>query len=62
MFCKLDANKETRNKEYQLREQMRKLRNEGGGQGEYRIRDLTIENKDYSGNWVRMNPVNNGNH
>lgn len=59
LFCKLDVNKETRNKEYQLREQIRKMRNECSGQGEYRIRDLTIEKKGESGNWVKMNPATN---
>jgi len=41
MFCKLDVNKEIRNREYQLREQMRKLKSEN--HGEYCIRDLSIE-------------------
>ena len=56
MFCKLDVNKETRNKEYLLREQVRKLRNEGS-QSEFRIRDLSIEKKNLSGNWEKLKPV-----
>jgi len=43
MFCKLDVNKEILNREYQLCE----LKSEN--QGEYRIRDLSIEQKSSSG-------------
>jgi len=60
MFCKLDDNKEIRNGEYQLREQMHKPKSEN--QGEYRIRNLSIEMKSPPGNWKKMNPVTTNGH
>jgi len=60
IFCKLDVNKEIRNREYQLCKQMRKLKSEN--QGEYHIRDLSVEKKSPSGNWEKMNPVTTNGH
>ena len=56
IFCKLDVNKETRDKEYKLREQIRGLRTDNGST-QYRIRDLKIQQKIESGNWEDMKTV-----
>lgn len=57
IFCKLDVKKEVRDREFILREQVRALKQTNNKQ-EYRVRNLTIEQKDTeSGNWVDLKPA-----
>lgn len=57
-FCKLDSNKETRDAEYTLRQQMRELKTINSD-AQYRIRNLNIEQKTPSGEWKAMKPEKN---
>lgn len=56
VFCKVDASKEVRDEEYQLREKVRELK-QGGGHSALRIRNLTIEERLPSGEWTVMKPA-----
>lgn len=55
LFCKLDMNKETRDKEYTLRQQVKKLKEEQPTI-QFRIRDFNIQKKADSGNWEKVKP------
>lgn len=57
IFCKLDTSKEHRDKEFALRQQIKKLRDEKSGVN-YRIRDMQIQSRQSeSGNWIVMRPT-----
>lgn len=57
IFCRLDVNAKVREQEYQLRQRLKQLKNDNSDQ-EYRIRNMTIEQKiQPSGNWERLKPV-----
>ena len=53
IFCKLDLTKETRDKEYQLREKIYVLRAESE-HTKYRMKDLKIQQKNGMGNWEEL--------
>lgn len=55
LFWKLHMNKETRDKEYTLCQQIRKLKEEQSAI-QYRIRDLNIQKKAELVNWERLKP------
>ena len=58
MFCKLDANKDTRDEEFQSREHIRARNKDENNQHQHRIRNLTIEKKiAASGKWEPLKPA-----
>ena len=58
MFCKLDVNSQIREQEFKLREAVRALKKDEEHKTQmYRIRSLTIEQKDQtSGDWLPVKP------
>lgn len=62
IFCKLDVDKQTRDQEYQLRQEIKSLRQTADETTEYRIRSLAIEKKTAeSGEWKKVKPVRTDN-
>jgi len=55
LFCKLNMNKEARDKEYIHRQHVRKLKEEEPTI-QYQSRDLNIQKKAESGNWEKLKP------
>ena len=56
MFCKADASKEVRDPEYNLRSQVRRLKEQEKGDAKYRIRNMNKEKQSSSGEGNLMNP------
>ena len=57
IFCRLDVSAKVREQEYQLRQNIKQLKNQNNDQ-EYRIRNMTIEQKNKSsGEWEKVKPV-----
>lgn len=59
IFCKLDTNKEHRDKEHALRQELQKIKAVNNDQ-QYRIRDMQIQSRpSESGNWMVLKPATN---
>lgn len=54
IFCKLDESKETRDRQYALRQQIKQMKENDDSDKEYRIRNLKIQVKTDSGEWENL--------
>lgn len=58
IFCKLDESKEVRNQQYELRQQIKKMKSANTESNmQYRIRNMRIETKEESGEWQCQNKL-----
>lgn len=56
IWCKLDESKEVRERQYELRQQIKQRKAEDpNGSTQYRIRNMNIQSKDESGEWKNLN-------